>query len=537
MEKTINYGEETRSELKVGVDILAKAVKITLGPKGRNVLIKRHMKEPLVTKDGVTVAKAIELKDQVQNMGAQLVKEVASKTNDLAGDGTTTATVLAQAIFHEGLKYLAAGHSPVAMKKGIDLAIGIVKQSLEAQAVLIGDDLEKVKQVAMVSANNDEEIGELIATAFKGVGREGVISFVESNAFETTVEITEGVQITRGYLSPYFCTEEEKKITEYADALVFITDKKLSSNSDILPVLKFASEKKRPLLIIADDVERQALSTLIVNKHNGILKVVAITAPGFGDRKRDLLMDLSIATGAKYFNSELPGDFVKFDGEFHLGSVKNLKVTNELTTFLPESNDAIKERVAKRLESLREQKEAEPDGYEKQKLVDRISMLGKGFAVIHVGATSEVEMKEKRDRIEDAINATKSAVEEGIVEGGGVALLRSIKELDFIAQDDQNVQAGVNIIKKILRTPITVIAENAEISAEVVIDKILSSKKPIGFDFKEEEYVDMIKAGIIDPKKVTRVALENAASVASMLLTTECTISYENTDQYSPFNE
>ena len=521
MAKDIKFDIEARDGLKRGVDALANAVKVTLGPKGRNVIISKSFGAPTVTKDGVSVAKEVELEDELENMGAQMVKEVASKTNDLAVDGTTTATVLAQAIVKEGLKNVAAGANPMDLKRGIDKAVKAIVADLEKQAQKVGNSSEKIKQVAAISANNDNNIGDLIATAFSKVGKEGVITVEEAKGMETYVDVVEGMQFDRGYLSPYFVTDADKMIADLENPYILLFDKKISNLQEILPILEPVAQSSRPLLIIAEDVDGQALATLVVNKLRGVLKIAAVKAPGFGDRRKAMLEDIAILTGGTVISEERGFSLENATLDL-LGTAETITVDKDNTTIVNGNGnaDAIKARV----NQIKAQIETTTSDYDKEKLQERLAKLAGGVAVLYVGAASEVEMKEKKDRVDDALHATRAAVEEGIVAGGGVALVRAKKTLEKITTDNLDETTGVQIVNKAIESPLRTIVENAGGEGSVVINKVLEGKKNFGYDAKSDKYVDMLEAGIIDPKKVTRVALENAASVAGMILTTECAL-------------
>ena len=521
MAKHIKFDIDARDGLKRGVDALANAVKVTLGPKGRNVIISKSFGAPQVTKDGVTVAKEIELADEHENMGAQMVKEVASKTNDLAGDGTTTATVLAQAIVKEGLKNVASGANPMDLKRGIDKAVEAIVKDLEKQAQKVGNSSEKIKQVAAISANNDDTIGDLIATAFGKVGKEGVITVEEAKGMETYVDVVEGMQFDRGYLSPYFVTDADKMIADLENPYILLFDKKISNLNEILPILEPVAQSGRPLLIIAEDVDGQALATLVVNKLRGGLKIAAVKAPGFGDRRKAMLEDIAILTGGTVISEERGFTLENADLTM-LGSAETVTVDKDNTTIVNGSGKA--SDIKARVNQIKSQIETTTSDYDKEKLQERLAKLAGGVAVLYVGAASEVEMKEKKDRVDDALHATRAAVEEGIVAGGGVALVRAKAVLAKITTDNLDETTGVQIVNKAIEAPLRTIVENAGGEGSVVINKVLEGKKDFGYDAKSEQYVDMLKAGIIDPKKVTRIALENAASVAGMILTTECAL-------------
>ena len=521
MAKDIKFDIEARDGLKRGVDALADSVKVTLGPKGRNVIIGKSFGGPQVTKDGVTVAKEVELENELENMGAQMVKEVASKTNDLAGDGTTSATVLAQAIVKEGLKNVASGANPMDLKRGIDSAVSTITDELNKQAKQIGNSSEKIKQVASISANNDNTIGDLIAQAFEKVGKEGVITVEEAKGTDTYVDVVEGMQFDRGFLSPYFVTNADKMITELENPYILLIDKKISNLQEILPILEPVSQSGRSLLIIAEDVEGQALATLVVNKLRGGLKIAAVKAPGFGDRRKAMLEDIAILTGGTVISEER--GFSLENAELTmLGTAETVTIDKDNTTIVNGSgkSDDIKARV----NQIKAQIETTTSDYDKEKLQERLAKLAGGVAVLYVGAASEVEMKEKKDRVDDALNATRAAVEEGIVAGGGVALVRTKKALDKLKADNSDELTGIQIVTRAIESPLRTIVENAGSEGSIVVAKVMDGKDNFGYDAKKEEYVDMLKAGIIDPKKVTRIALENAASVAGMILTTECAL-------------
>ena len=521
MAKDIKFDLEARDGLKRGVDALANAVKVTLGPKGRNVIISKSFGAPQVTKDGVSVAKEIELEDALENMGAQMVKEVASKTNDLAGDGTTTATVLAQAIVKEGLKNVAAGANPMDLKRGIDKAVESIVADLDKQSKKVGNSSEMIKQVASISANNDDTIGELIAKAFGKVGKEGVITVEEAKGTDTYVDVVEGMQFDRGYLSPYFVTDSDKMIADLENPYILLFDKKISNLQEILPILEPVAQSGRPLLIIAEDVEGQALATLVVNKLRGGLKIAAVKAPGFGDRRKAMLEDISILTGGVVISEERGFSLENADLTM-LGTAESVMIDKDNTTIVNGSGKS--SDIKARVNQIKAQIETTTSDYDREKLQERLAKLAGGVAVLYVGAASEVEMKEKKDRVDDALHATRAAVEEGIVAGGGVALVRSKKVLEKITTDNLDETTGVQIVNRAIESPLRTIVENAGGEGSVVINKVLEGKKDFGFDAKTETYVDMLKAGIIDPKKVTRIALENAASVSGMILTTECAL-------------
>ncbi len=521
MAKKITFDIEARDGLKRGVDALANAVKVTLGPKGRNVIISKSFGAPVVTKDGVTVAKEIELEDALENMGAQMVKEVASKTNDLAGDGTTTATVLAQAIVKEGLKNVAAGANPMDLKRGIDKAVEAIVENLSKQSKKVGDSTEKIKQVAAISSNNDEAIGELIAEAFNKVGKEGVITVEEAKGTDTYVDVVEGMQFDRGYLSPYFVTDSEKMISELDNPYVLLFDKKISTMKDLLPVLEPVAQSGKPLLIIAEDVDGEALATLVVNKLRGSLKIAAVKAPGFGDRRKAMLEDIAILTGGTVISEER-GFTLENATPDMLGTCEKVSIDKDNTTIVNGSGAA--KDIKARVNQIKSQIETTTSDYDKEKLQERLAKLAGGVAVLYVGAASEVEMKEKKDRVDDALHATRAAVEEGIVAGGGVALVRAQKLLSKVEVENPDEATGLQIVSRAIESPLRTIVENAGGEGSVVVAKVHEGKGDFGYDAKSEKYVDMMKAGIIDPKKVTRIALENAASVAGMILTTECAL-------------
>ena len=521
MAKDIIFDLDARNGIKRGVDALANAVKVTLGPKGRNVIIGKSFGAPVVTKDGVSVAKEIELDDPLENMGAQMVKEVASKTNDLAGDGTTTATVLAQAIVKEGLKNVAAGANPMDLKRGIDKAVEAIVKDLEKQSTTVGNSSEMIKQVAAISSNNDEAIGSLIAKAFGKVGKEGVITVEEAKGTDTYVDVVEGMQFDRGFLSPYFVTNSEKMQTELENPMILLCDKKISSMKDLMPVLEPVAQQGKSLLIIAEDVDGEALATLVINKMRGSLKIAAVKAPGFGDRRKAMLEDIAILTGATVISEERGFTLENTTIEM-LGTAETVTIDKDNTTIV--NGAGKKTDIKTRVGQIKSQIETTTSDYDKEKLQERLAKLAGGVAVLYVGAASEVEMKEKKDRVDDALHATRAAVEEGIVAGGGVALIRAQNTLGKITTTNLDETTGVQIVAKAIEAPLRTIVQNAGGEGSVVINKVLEGKKNYGYDAKSETYVDMLKAGIIDPKKVTRIALENAASVAGMILTTECAL-------------
>ena len=521
MAKEIIFDIEARDGLKRGVDALANAVKVTLGPKGRNVVIGKSFGGPTITKDGVTVAKEIELENPLENMGAQMVKEVASKTNDLAGDGTTTATVLAQAIVKEGLKNVAAGANPLDLKRGIDKAVEAIITNLRAQSQEVGNKSEKIQQVASISANNDDNIGDLIAQAFEKVGKEGVITVEEAKGTATYVDIVEGMQFDRGYLSPYFVTNADKMLTDLENPYILLYEKKITNLKDLLPILEPVAQSGKPLLIIAEDVEGEALATLVMNKLRGALKIAAVKAPGFGDRRKAMLEDIAILTGGTVIAEErgLTLENTTID---MLGTAERVTIDKDNTTVV---NGAGKvEDIKARVGQIKAQIETTTSDYDKEKLQERLAKLAGGVAVLYVGAPSEVEMKEKKDRVDDALHATRAAVEEGIVAGGGVALVRTIDVLKTITTDNLDELTGVKILARAIEEPLRQIVENAGGEGSVVVAKVMEGKADYGYNAKTDEYTNMLKAGIIDPTKVTRIALENAASVAGMILTTACTL-------------
>ncbi len=521
MAKEISFDRDAREKLRAGVDALANAVKVTLGPKGRNVVIQKSFGAPQITKDGVTVAKEIELEDAVENMGAQMVKEVASKTADIAGDGTTTATVLAQAMISAGLKNVTAGANPMDLKRGMDKATRAVVENLQKQSDVIGDDFEKIRQVAAISANNDDEIGTLIADAMKRVSKDGVITVEEAKGTDTYVEEVLGMQFDRGYLSPYFVTDPESMVTEYENPYILIHDKKVSNMNDIVPVLEKVVQAGRPLLIIAEDIESQALGVLVVNRLRAQLKVVAVKAPGFGDRRKAMLEDIAILTGGTVISEE-KGYKLDNTGLEHLGTCEKVTIDKDNTTIV---NGAGKEdQIKARINQIKQQIETTTSDYDKEKLQERLAKLSGGVAVLYVGAPTEVEMKEKKDRVDDALHATRAAVEEGIVTGGGVALVRAMEALDGLTGVNEDETIGMQIVRKALESPLRTIADNAGVEGSVVLQSVLSSNGSNGYNARTDEYEDLKSAGVIDPTKVTRIALENATSIAGMVLTTEVVV-------------
>jgi chaperonin GroEL len=522
MAKQIFFDIEARNKMKKGVDTLANAVKVTLGPKGRNVVIEKKFGAPQVTKDGVSVAKEIELEDPIENMGAQMVKEVASKTADIAGDGTTTATVLAQAIISEGLKMVAAGANPMDLKRGIDKAVSLVVGSLKSQSQTVGSDSKKIQQVATISANNDETIGKLIAEAFVKVGKEGVITVEEAKGTDTTVDVVEGMQFDRGYISPYFVTNSEKMEAELQNPYILIYDKKISNMKDILHILEKVAQGGRPLLIIAEDLEGEALATLVVNKLRGTLKVAAVKAPGFGDRRKEMLQDIAILTKGIVVSEEQGFKLENADLTY-LGQAASVTIDKDNTTIV--GGKGKKEDINARVNQIKAQIETTTSDYDKEKLQERLAKLSGGVAVLYVGAATEVEMKEKKDRVDDALHATRAAVEEGIVPGGGVAFIRAIENLEAKVKGQiEDEQTGMAIVRRALEEPMRILTANAGIDGSIVVQKIKEGKGDFGFNARTETYENMFKAGVIDPTKVSRVALENAASIAGMLLTTECVV-------------
>ena len=521
MAKEIKFNVDVRSKMKDGADALANAVKVTLGPKGRNVVIDKKFGAPQVTKDGVTVAKEVELKDRFENMGAQMVKEVASKTNEQAGDGTTTATVLAQAIINVGIKNVTAGANPMDLKRGIDKAVSTVVAELKKSSQQVGTDYSKVEQVGTVSANNDGYIGKLIADAMAKVGKDGVITVEEAKGTETEVKVVEGMQFDRGFISPYFMTNGDKMEAELNNPSILICDKKISSMKDLLPILEPIAREGKELLIIAEDVDGEALTTLVVNKLRGALKIAAVKAPGFGDRRKEMLQDIATLTGAIVVSEER-GFTLENATPDMLGKAEKVTITKENTTIVGGKGD--KEAIKERVDSIRKQIEASTSEYDKEKLKERLGKLSGGVAVLYVGATTEVEMKEKKDRVEDALNATRAAVEEGYLPGGGVSYIRAAEALNGLKGDNEDETTGIHIVAKAIEEPLRQIAANAGVDGSVIIQKIREGKDDFGYNARTDEYVHMFEVGVIDPTKVARVALENAASVAGMFLTTECGI-------------
>ena len=522
MAKDIIFDYEAREALKKGVDALADAVKVTLGPKGRNVIIDKSFGGPSITKDGVTVAKEIELTDAVENMGAQMVKDVASKTNDLAGDGTTTATVLAQSIVNTGLKNVTAGANPMDLKRGIDKAVKTIVANIKTQSIEVGDSNEKIEQVATISANNDKSIGGMIAEAMAKVKKEGVITVEEAKGIETHVDVVEGMQFDRGYISPYFVTNTEKMEAEYENPYILIYDKKVSVMKDLLPVLEKAAQTGKALIIIAEDVESEALATLVVNRLRGSLKIAAVKAPGFGDRRKEMLEDIAILTGATVVSEEKGYKLEDATLEM-LGTAEKVTIDKDNTTIVSGKGETA--QIEARVNQIKAQIETTTSDYDKEKLQERLAKLAGGVAVIYVGAASEVEMKEKKDRFEDALAATRAAIEEGIIPGGGVAFIRAIASLDAVKVENEDEETGVNIVKRAIEEPLRHIVANAGLEGSVVVNEVKSGKDDYGFNARTEKYEKLYESGVIDPAKVTRIALENAASIASMLLTTACVIS------------
>ena len=531
MAKEIKFNIEAREELKKGVDALANAVKVTLGPKGRNVIIEKKFGAPHITKDGVSVAKEVELEEAFQNMGAQLVKEVASKTGDDAGDGTTTATVLAQAIVNVGLKNVTAGANPMDLKRGIDKAVACVVENIKSQAQEVNDDMAKIESVARISANNDSEIGKLIAEAMEKVKREGVITVEEAKGTDTTVEIVEGMQFDRGYISPYFVTNTEKMECEMENPYILIFDKKISSLKEMLPVLEATAQSGRPLLIIAEDVDSEALATLVVNRLRGSLKICAVKAPGFGDRRKEMLEDIAVLTGGVVISEEkgLKLESTTID---MLGRAEKVTVDKENTTIVNGMGD--KAAITARVAQIKAQIEKTTSDYDREKLQERLAKLAGGVAVLYIGAASEVEMKEKKDRVDDALSATRAAIAEGIVPGGGVAYIRAISSLNDLKGDNEDETTGIEIIKRAIEEPLRQIVANAGVEGAVVVQKVKDGKGDFGYNARTGEYENFFAAGVIDPAKVTRVALENAASITGMFLTTECVIADKKEENAAP---
>ena len=529
--KIINFDVDARTKLKRGVDQLANAVKVTLGPKGRNVIIDKKFGAPTVTKDGVSVAKEIELEDAIENLGAQMVKEVASKTADVAGDGTTTATVLAQAIVTAGLKNVAAGANPMDLKRGIDKAVNRVVESLQKMSKKVGEDYNKIQQVASISANNDHEIGKLIADAMAKVKKEGVITVEEAKGTETTVEVVEGMQFDRGYISPYFVTNADKMETVLEHPHILIYDKKISNMKELLPLLEKQVQTGNPLLIISEEVDGEALATLVVNKIRGSLKVAAVKAPGFGDRRKAMLEDIAILTGGTLISEERGFKLENADLSY-LGKAEKVTIDKDNTTIVGGAGK--KSEITARVNQIKAQIESTTSDYDREKLQERLAKLAGGVAVLYVGAATEVEMKEKKDRVDDALHATRAAVEEGIVPGGGVAYIRTIKDLDKLTGDNEDETTGIAIIKRALEEPLRQIVANAGIEGSIVVQKVREGKDDFGYNARTDKYENLLSAGVIDPTKVTRVALENAASIAGMLLTTECVLADIKEEKAAP---
>ncbi len=531
MAKQLFFDIEARNRMKKGVDILANAVKVTLGPKGRNVVLEKKFGAPSITKDGVTVAKEIELEDPIENMGAQMVKEVASKTADIAGDGTTTATVLAQSIISEGLKMVAAGSNPMDLKRGIEKAVSKVVDHLKTQSQAVGNDSSKIQQVAAISANNDAEIGKLIAEAMKKVGKEGVITVEEARGTETGIEVVEGMQFDRGYISPYFVTNSEKMEAELENPYILIYDKKISNMKDILHILEKVAQGGRPLLIIAEDLEGEALATLVVNKLRGTLKVAAVKAPGFGDRRKEMLQDIAILTKGIVISEEQGYKLENADLSY-LGTATSITIDKDNTTVV--GGKGKKDDITARINQIKAQIESTTSDYDKEKLQERLAKLSGGVAVLNIGAATEMEMKEKKDRVDDALHATRAAVEEGIVPGGGVAFIRAIESLDKFKGANEDETTGGAIVRRALEEPLRQIVANAGIEGSIVVQKVKEGKLDFGFNARTEVYENLLKAGVIDPTKVTRIALENAASIAGMLLTTECVVADKPKKEEAP---
>lgn len=531
MAKEIKFNTEARNLIKEGADALANAVKVTLGPKGRNVVIDKKFGAPHITKDGVTVAKEIELEERFQNMGAQMVKEVASKTNDQAGDGTTTATVLAQAIINVGLKNVTAGANPMDLKRGIDKAVDVVVESLKKQSQSVGSDYSKIEQVGTISANNDAFIGKLIADAMNKVKKEGVITVEEAKGTDTEVKVVEGMQFDRGYISPYFMTNPDKMEAVLDQPMILITDKKISSMKDLLPILEPIARDGKSLLIIAEDVDGEALTTLVVNRLRGTIKVAAVKAPGFGDRRKEMLQDIATLTGGVVVSEER-GFTLENTTPDMLGTAEKVAITKENTTIVNGAGD--KNDIAERAAQIKKQMETTTSDYDREKLQERLAKLSGGVAVIYVGAASEVEMKEKKDRVDDALSATRAAVEEGIVPGGGVAYIRAEEAVKAIKADNEDEQTGINIIARAIEEPLRIICDNAGVEGSVVIQKIKEGKGDFGYNARMDKYENLFEAGVIDPTKVARIALQNAASVAGMLLTTECVIADKKEENPAP---
>ncbi|NML23104.1 chaperonin GroEL [Pseudoflavitalea sp. G-6-1-2] len=522
MAKKIFFDTDARNKMKRGVDILSNAVKVTLGPKGRNVVLEKKFGTSTITKDGVSVAKEIELEDPIENMGAQMVKEVASKTADIAGDGTTTATVLAQSIIHEGLKNVAAGANPMEIKRGIDKAVQAIVESIRQQSQTVGNDNKKITQVATISANNDEAIGKLIAKAFGKAGKEGVITVEEARGTETTVDIVEGMQFDRGYISPYFVTNADKMQAVLDNPYILLFDKKITVMKDLISLLEKAAQSGRPLLIIAEDIEGEALATLVVNKLRGVLKVAAVKAPGFGDRRKEMMQDIAVLTNARLISEEQGYKLENADLDY-LGSADSVTIDKDNTTIV--GGKGSKEEIQARIKQIRTQLENATSTFDKEKLQERLAKLSGGVAVLYIGAATEVEMKEKKDRVDDALHATRAAVEEGIVPGGGVAFIRAIDSLEAVNAASEDEQTGIAIVKRAVEEPLRQIVKNCGLEGSIVVQKVREGKNDFGFNARTEQYEPLLEAGVIDPAKVARIAIENAASIAGLLLTTECVIS------------
>ncbi len=531
MAKQLFFDTDARNKMKQGVDILANAVRVTLGPQGRNVVLEKKFGTSTITKDGVSVAREIELEDPIANMGAQMVKEVASKTADAAGDGTTTATVLAQAIISEGLKNVAAGANPMDLKRGIDKATAVVVNNLREQSQAVGDDNKKIRQVATVSANNDETIGRLIAEAFSKVGKEGVITVEEAKGTTTTVEVVEGMEFDRGYVSPYFVTNPDKMEAELQNPYILICDKKISVMKDMLPLLEKTAQSGRPLLIIAEDLEGEALATLVVNKIRGTLKVAAVKAPGFGDRRKEMLEDIAVLTGGIVISEDRGYKLENADISY-LGTADGVTIDKDNTTII--GGKGKKEDIQARIAQIKAQIANTTSDYDKEKLQERLAKLSGGVAVLYVGAATEVEMKEKKDRVDDALHATRAAIEEGIVPGGGVAYIRAIEKLQPLAGDNTDETTGVAIVRRAIEEPLRQIVRNCGLEGSIVVQKVREGQRDYGFNARTEQYENLLGAGVIDPTKVTRIALENAASIAGMLLTTECVVSDKPKKEAAP---
>ncbi len=531
MAKEIKFTTSAREELKKGVDALADAVKVTLGPKGRNVIIEKKFGAPHITKDGVSVAREVELEDPFQNMGAQLVKEVASKTGDDAGDGTTTATVLAQSIINVGLKNVTAGANPMDLKRGIDKAVAAVVASIKNMSEEVGDDFKKIEDVARVSANNDETIGRLIAEAMQKVKKEGVITVDEAKGTETTIEVVEGMQFDRGYISPYFVTDGDKMECAMENPFILLHDKKISNLKDLLPILEQTAQSGRPLLIIAEDVDQDALATLVVNRLRGSLKICAVKAPGFGDRRKEMLEDIAILTGGNVISAD-KGMALATATMQDLGTANKVTVTKENTTIV--NGAGAKEAIAQRVNQIKAQIAQTTSDYDREKLQERLAKLAGGVAVLHIGAPSEVEMKEKKDRVDDALSATRAAIAEGIVPGGGVAYIRCLAALDGLKGDNDDETTGIDIVRRAIEEPLRQIADNAGVEGAVVVQKVSEGKDDFGYNARTDSYENLLASGVIDPAKVTRVALENAASIAGMFLTTECVIAEKKEENPAP---